>query len=190
MIMGCNAKVVVLNENGVGKAGAMIASPATTDGIFFQASPTGRRLARIVNASLGFFDTADIFACERSDSRETAEKVQQRPLAGEHVVRGTSKVGEASTGDDYIAIGGAWLPIDCGVHFVEEDWHGPQAGQNSGLANDDRRTATRFGVDEGDGRPIVLAAEVFAHGEPNELTEVIFDRGVPVELVEVSGQWA
>ena len=79
------------------------------------------------------------------------------------------------------------LPFDRGLHFVDDDRHGAQAGDDARLAGDDRRPALRIGADEGDGRPIVLAAEVFAHGEPDELPQVVFEGGVPIELVEV---WA
>ena len=59
------------------------------------------------------------------------------------------------------------------------------AGDDAGLASDDGRPALCFGCDEGDRSPIVLAAEVFAHGEPDEVTQVVFEFGGPGELGEV-----
>ncbi len=165
----------------------MVVPAAAADGVFFQAAPAGRCFAGVVDARGRAFDAADILARERGDSGQAAEEIQQRPLAGEHVAGGTGELGEAAAGGDFIAIGGSGLPIDRGVHFVDDDGRGAQAGDDAGLAGDDRRPALRFGSDQGDRGPVVLAAEVFAHGEPNELAEVVFDVGVPGELGEVGG---
>ena len=176
--------MVVFDEDGVEQAGAMVAAAAAVDGVFFESAPAGRCFAGVVNAGGGAFDAADVLARERGDSGQAADEIQQRPFAGEHVAGGAGEFGEATAGGDFIAIGGAGLPFDFGVHFVDEDRRGAQAGDDAGLAGDDRCPALRFGGDEGDGGPIVLAAEVFAHGEPDEVTEVVFEFGGPGLLGE------
>ena len=165
----------------------MVVAAAAADGVFFQAAPAGRCFARVVDPRGRAVDAADVLARERGDAGQPAEEIQKRPLAGEHVAGRASEFGDDSAGGDFVAVDRAWPPIDRGLHFVDDDRQGAEAGDDAGLAGDDRRPALSVGGDEGDRRPVVLAVEVFAHGETDELAQVVFERGVPLELVEFFG---
>ena len=185
IFFGGQGQVVVLDEDGVEQAGAMVVAAAAADGVLFQPPPAGRGFARVVDARAGAFDAADVLARERGDAGEAAEKIQQRPLAGEHVAGRTGELGDDRAGRDFVAIARARAQLDRGLHFVDHNRHRPQAGDDARFAGDDRRPALAVRTNEGDGRPIVLPVEVFAHGEPDELTQIVFDRERPIRVVEI-----
>jgi hypothetical protein len=77
------------------------------------------------------------------------------------------------------------LQIDLGLHFIDDDRQRAEAGHDAGFAGDYGRPALPIWPDEGDGRPILPAREVFANGKPHKVPQVVFEGFVPGELVEV-----
>ena len=54
-------QVVVLDEDGLEQAGAMVPTAAAADGVFFQPAPAGGGFAGIVDSCLGSGDRIDVF---------------------------------------------------------------------------------------------------------------------------------
>ena len=104
-----------------------------------------------------------------------------RPLAGKQIAGGAASCATTAAGGDFVAIGGLELQLDRSLHFVDQNGH-RAVPRRRRPAGDDGCPALRFRADQGDGRPIVLTGEVFAHGEPDELAEVVNERVVPVLL--------
>ena len=62
-------QMVVLDQDRVKEAGAVIVAAAAVDGIFFQPPPAGRRFSRVVNAGFGAGDCVDVLPRQRGDAR-------------------------------------------------------------------------------------------------------------------------
>src|SRR5262249_56366939 len=77
-------KVVVLDEQAVEEANAVVVASALSDRILFEQSPAGRGLARVEDAGraagCGRFDVA---ACERRDTPQSLQEVGGGPVGGE-----------------------------------------------------------------------------------------------------------
>ena len=78
-------QVVVLDQDGVEQAGAVVVAAAAAHRILFQPSPAGRRLARVVDPGRRAGNGVDIATRERGDARQPADAGSAgcaRPSAG------------------------------------------------------------------------------------------------------------
>ena len=78
-----DAKVVLLHEDRVVQAEAVVHTSAAADRIAFERAQPGCRLARVEDRGAGSLDEIDVPRCERCDPAEAAEDVERGSLAGE-----------------------------------------------------------------------------------------------------------
>src|SRR5579872_6786157 len=92
--------MVVLDQDRIVQAHAVIHGSARGGGHFFQDAEAGGGLARIENTDAGAFYGLDEFRGERCDSGEALKEIQRDALAGEQRARGGSdgRDGFAGTG--------------------------------------------------------------------------------------------
>ena len=76
--------MIVLDQHAVVEPHAMVLRAAHPRRIFFEHAQAGNGLARVEQDRAGAGDRVDIVAGERGDSRQMLERVQRRPLGGEH----------------------------------------------------------------------------------------------------------
>uniref|UniRef100_E6PYR3 Uncharacterized protein n=1 Tax=mine drainage metagenome TaxID=410659 RepID=E6PYR3_9ZZZZ len=75
--------VIVLDKNSIGKIKPMIGATTAEDGIFFQSTQSGHRLAGIEHTGLRSVNRIDIGACQRGDSTQVLHQVEDHTLATE-----------------------------------------------------------------------------------------------------------
>ena len=76
-------RVVLLDEDGVEQADAVVRAPAGGDRRLLERPQARRRLARVEDPRTGPFDLANAPRGEGRDARELLQEVERRPLGGE-----------------------------------------------------------------------------------------------------------
>ena len=75
--------VVVLHEESVREAEAVVRPAAAPDGVPLEDAEAGRRLPRVEEDRFRPAERLDVIAGQRRDSREALHEVERRPLGGE-----------------------------------------------------------------------------------------------------------
>ncbi len=76
--------VVVLDQDRIVEAEAMIEAAAAAHRIFFQRAQAGGGLAGAADAQFGAGGVAHVIRCQRGDAGQPADKIQRGALAGQH----------------------------------------------------------------------------------------------------------
>ena len=81
--------VVLLYQNAVKQAEAVIGAAAVHDGLLLEASHQGRRLASVADPRIEAVHRVGVLAGDRCDPRESLHEIERHPLAGQYC-RGVS----------------------------------------------------------------------------------------------------
>ena len=82
LLVAQGSEMVVLDENEIVEADAMIASAPAGDGVFLEAPPAGRGLARVENLGARATNRLDELRGERGDAGEALNKIEGGALGG------------------------------------------------------------------------------------------------------------
>src|SRR5690606_16866171 len=72
----CDGNVVVLDEDGVEQADAMVHAASCAHGIFLERAEPGRGFARVDDCGAGAGDGIDIATCQRGDAAQTTDEIE------------------------------------------------------------------------------------------------------------------
>ena len=142
LFAGRQRQVVVLDQDGVEQAGAMVRAAAAADGVLFEPPPAGRRLARVVDAGLACrrsrrtYSRVSVAMPESRPSRFSSGRSQTSMSRAEPASSATTV--PAATSSPSAALNST---VDRRVHFVDHDRQRPQPGDHARLADDDGRPA-------------------------------------------------
>ncbi len=166
----CQTNVVVLDQDRVVEAGAVVRAAARSDGVFFKHPERRRRLARIEHgdpAARG----VDELTRPRRDARKPLEKIERGSLRDE---QGT---GGAGHDRDLVARRAAFAvepPAGDGnrrVDLTECFGRDIQAGEHAGCFHDEHAAGTLGRLDRRE-RCHIPAADVLFEGAAHEVTIV------------------
>ena len=163
-----DAQVVVLDQDAVVEAEAMVRAAAAADGVLLELAQARRRLAGVEDRRAGAVDRVDVAAGERGDAAEAAEQVEREPLAREHRARRALETRGDRPRLDAVAVGGERLE-GVGAQLLEDGRGDVEAADHAGLLEQDRASQTCALVDHGV-RGRVARADVL--GEPAAHVEV------------------
>src|SRR5437016_2920473 len=95
--------VIILDENRIVEAHAMIRDSSRGGCHLFQAAQAGRGLASVEDAAGGPGDTVDVTGGERRDAAQALQKIQRYTLAGEQRAGVAGYRRDGLTGGDPVA---------------------------------------------------------------------------------------
>ena len=153
--------MIVLDQNGVIQAIAMISAAARTHRLQLDRSQARRRLAGMGDHRAGLGDSGDILAGQAGDAAHPAQEIQRRALRGEDAKRRAVHNGDHIAGLQRIAIMFAPGDGNLGVHQIKTGVGGLLAGQHPGRAALDHEIGVLV---RGDGRQrcdVAAPAQIF-----------------------------
>jgi hypothetical protein len=136
--------MVVLDQRHVVKPEAMIAPAAAGDGIFLEAAPTGRRLARVENLRAAAFDGLNELRRQRGHAGKALNKIERDAFGGKQSTSRTFNSKQRLAGLDRLPIRGDALDLYGRRKFLECGFGERQPGSHKRFAGVHRGT--------GDGR--------------------------------------
>src|SRR5581483_9513701 len=128
-------EVVVLDEDAIGEADAVVVPAALADGVLLQEPPAGGGLARVEDLAAAAGDI-DVAARQRGDAAEPLQEVQGRALRGQDRAHRPGERGQAGAGRDGGAVGDRRRDGDVRIDRLEHEGGDRQPGDDAGGAGD------------------------------------------------------
>ncbi len=125
--------VVVLDQDGVVEAEAMVHAAAAAHRVFFKRAQTRRGFARAADFRLGVGDGLRIVRGQRGHAAQASEKVQRHPLRRQNAPRGALDAGDDGAGGEMIAVAGQGLEGQGGIDQFERLFRQIEPGQHARL---------------------------------------------------------
>ncbi len=143
-------EVIVLDQDCIEQAEAVVMPSTAPDGVFFQGTPTGSGLTRVINRGLGACDRRHEPRRQGRDPAEPLKKVEGDAL---HRQQGTHRPvhsRDQAARLDETSVGEAWLPVVDELKLGDQALDGracrpaprqtaPPIARASGVAGNDRR---------------------------------------------------
>ena len=129
--------VVVLDEDGVIEAEAVVHAAAAAHRVFFGDAQAGRGFAGADDAGLGVGDGAGNAVGGAGDATEMTEKIQCDAFAGEDFAGRSAEPGDDVARADAAAIRSLDVHFDAGVDEFEGEFDQRQPGDDPGFARDE-----------------------------------------------------
>ena len=95
--------MIVLDENHVEQAEAMIFSAAARDGVFFKTPPAGRGFARVENLCVSSLDGVHELRGERGNAGKPLDEIQRDALGAQNGARRAGNPQQIFAGVDALA---------------------------------------------------------------------------------------
>ncbi len=133
-------QVIVLDQDGIVQAEAVVAAPAAPDRVLFQRTPAGRGLARVVDRGARAGDRRDEPRRQGRDPAQPLQKVERGPLhrpAANASARATRAIRLPGRRESPSASNGSQLGRE--LKFGDQSLDGRQAGQHAGRPRDQPR---------------------------------------------------
>ena len=159
--------VVVLDQDRVVEAVAVVGAAAAAHGVFLQRAEAGRRLAGAGDARLRMGDRIGHGARRRGDAGQMAEEVEGGAFGGEDGAGGAGYRGDRRAGGDRVAIRDRGREADRRIESGEGGLGEGEAGYGAGLARGDHRACPGFGGDRRHGGDVAGAAEILGERQPD-----------------------
>ena len=150
--------VVVLDQNGVIEAKAVIAAAAGADRVFFQRAQSGRGLAGTNDARLGALRGRHQRGRRGGDAAEMAEKVECGPFAGQQPARRPFDGRDHISRRDDAAIRSLGGEPDGRIDELKGTARDVEPGHHAGLARAQHQRRLLVGRDDRIGRDVAGAA--------------------------------
>src|SRR6266487_1225979 len=162
------ADVVVLDQQGVAEAHAVVLAAAGADRVLGELAEAGEGLAGVADDRAGALDRRHERRGERGHAGEVAEQVQQRPLRRQHDPGRPGDAAERAAGGDRLAVlqlrlEGRRLEVEPAGDLGKGDLHGGQPGDHAGCPRGQHRGRVRVEQRAGG----VPGRQVLVEGDPD-----------------------
>ena len=144
--------------------------------------PDASRITDYANAN-----GLDVRARKRGDARQSANKIDQNPLGGQHAARRSRERGQRLAGGDLAAVVEGSFQAKVNVHLAEGHLGCRQSGDHPALTRHHRRPARPAASNQGQRGPVEQPIEILAHRQSHDLPAIFLDRRVPLDLLKFSG---
>ena len=156
--------VVVLDQDRVIEAEAVIDPAAATHRVFLQRAQAGRGLAGIDDPRARAFHGVHIGPGQGGDARQTAHQVQRHALGAQQGASIGVDPGEPGPGADLSAVLGHRLEVGGGVELQDRQTGAGEAADNAGLAAGEHGAQARVRRHAGLRGHIARPAQVLGQG--------------------------